>query len=426
MKIDDSEYIEDALELYFNDEELQGNKSAVAKYLHHSKSLEEFVSLANFTRQISSLINRKEADKEIIVENVKLAKQKQKNQDTNRIERKSFREHARLENAITEYAKELSEQNKKYGEFLKTLKIKPLSKSITKSGVGVIQITDLHGNELIDLPHNKYDFNILAKRLKLYINKSLKLFKDNNVEKIAILFTGDLLNSDRRLDELLNQATNRSKASLLMQHILTQAILEVRDLGLPTTIVSVMGNESRVGKEMTFSKEGLSDNYDFNILANIKEKFKFANIKGINFGTIDKVEEIIEIDGKNWLIAHDLSKFTDNQGKSQATVGRYSLQGIKVDYMIAGHIHATRIAGDSARSSSLAGSNSYNEIALNLAGKAQHNAYLDKDGRIEPTVFDLQNVENIEGYNIITELEEYNAKSVGKLQTNKTIFKVII
>jgi len=426
MKVDYQDYIEESLELYLFDSEVGGSKRAVAKFIHHKYGLEEDVVLDSFRKQLSNLLNRKIADREIITENVKLAKQKQKNQDTNRIERKSFREHARLENALTEYAKELSNQNKEYGEFLKTLEIKPLSKSINKSGTGVIQITDLHGNELINLPHNKYDFNILAKRLKLYINKCLKLFKDNNVEKIAILFTGDMLNSDRRLDELLNQATNRSKASLLMQHILTQAILEVRSLGLPITIVSVLGNESRVGKEMTFSSEGLSDNYDFNILANIKEKFEFAKIKGIKFGSIDKVEEIVEIDGKNWLIAHDLSKFTDNQGKSQATVGRYSLQGIKVDYMVAGHIHATRVAGDSARSSSLAGSNSYNEIALNLHGKAQHNGYIAKDGRIEPTVFDLQDVDGIDGYNIIEQLEAYNAKSVGKLNTGTTIFKVVV
>lgn len=418
------DYFDEALDLYENDPQIAGDKSAVSRFLVHKHSIDR--SEDAFRKAFTARLNRYYADKEIIKQNVIYKKQKQKSQDVNRIERKAFREYARLENALEEYARELTEQNKKYGEFLKTLSIKPLSKSKTKKGTGVIQITDLHGNELINLPNNKYDFNILAKRLKLYINKSLKLFKDNNVEKIAILFTGDLLNSDRRLDELLNQATNRSKASLLMQHILTQAILEVRGAGLPITIVSVLGNESRVGKEMTFSQNGLSDNYDFNILANIKEKLEFANIKGINFGTIDKVEEIVVIDGKNWLISHDLSKFTDNQAKSQSTVGRYSLQGVKIDYMVAGHIHCTRIMGDSARSSSLAGSNSYNEIALNLAGKAQHNAYLAIDGRIEPTVFDLQDVEGIEGYNIIEKLEAYNAKSVSKLDTKTTVFRVVI
>ena len=39
-------------------------------------------------------------DKDIVRENIKLAKQKQSQQDTNRIERKAFREQARYENAI--------------------------------------------------------------------------------------------------------------------------------------------------------------------------------------------------------------------------------------------------------------------------------------------------------------------------------------
>ena len=46
-------------------------------------------------------------DPEILEENVKLAKSKQKLQDRNRIANKSFRELARIENAISEYIKEL-------------------------------------------------------------------------------------------------------------------------------------------------------------------------------------------------------------------------------------------------------------------------------------------------------------------------------
>ena len=46
-------------------------------------------------------------DAEILKENVKLAKQKQSYQDINRIERKTFREYARIENAVGKYNKEL-------------------------------------------------------------------------------------------------------------------------------------------------------------------------------------------------------------------------------------------------------------------------------------------------------------------------------
>ena len=41
-----------------------------------------------------------DADLDIVRENVRLSKQKQKTQDNNRIYNKAFREHARIENAM--------------------------------------------------------------------------------------------------------------------------------------------------------------------------------------------------------------------------------------------------------------------------------------------------------------------------------------
>ncbi len=48
-----------------------------------------------------------EADRELLTFHVRLAKQRQGLLDTNRIERKAFREHARIENAAAAYAREL-------------------------------------------------------------------------------------------------------------------------------------------------------------------------------------------------------------------------------------------------------------------------------------------------------------------------------
>ncbi|MCM1497256.1 MAG: hypothetical protein NC124_02200 [Clostridium sp.] len=50
---------------------------------------------------------RNEVDEEIIRENVKYKRQTQKYQDTNRIERKSFREYAREYNCIEDLSREI-------------------------------------------------------------------------------------------------------------------------------------------------------------------------------------------------------------------------------------------------------------------------------------------------------------------------------
>ena len=112
---------------------------------NHADWLDKINSI-NIIRWIPEL----RADKEIIEQNVKYKKQVQKINDTNRIERKSFREHARIENAVEEYSKALIENI----SLLKPFTI--VHDTIKNEAVGLIQLSDLHLNELIDLDNNKY------------------------------------------------------------------------------------------------------------------------------------------------------------------------------------------------------------------------------------------------------------------------------
>jgi predicted phosphodiesterase len=371
-----------------------------------------------------SRIKVNNTDVELLHENVRYQKQKQKFQDTNRIERKAFRENARIENAVEAYASEISQILKSQARELRKINIPELNISITDN-VGVIHLTDIHANELIDLPHNKYNFEILAKRLAKLANESIRIFSLYGINTVLIAHTGDALNSDRRLDELLNQAVNRAKASVLLQHILTQFILHIRSY-FAVKVVSVLGNESRINKEMSFANNVISDNYDFTIFANLKEKFQFAGIDHIEFGSIDKMEEVVEINGQRWLITHDYNKATNKQNDTQSTIGRYYLSGNPIDFVIGGHIHATRNTDYAARGSSIAGSNTYNEHALNLIGRAGANIFVvNAKNRITINI-DVQDVTGVVGYDIINKLKAYNAKSLEKTKKRETVFKVTI
>ena len=363
-------------------------------------------------------------DMELLKENVRLSKRTQKFQDTNRIERKSFREQARIENAVEELGVAICDQLKEHAKALEVINI--TTETREGEAVGIVHITDLHANELINLPHNKYDFKVLAKRAKLYISDCIDEFKHKGVKRVLFAATGDLLNSDRRLDELLNSATNRSKAAILTAHIIKQMLLELLSHGFIISVVSVVGNESRMSKELSYSDNVLSDNYDFLIMAMLKQMFKFAKIENITFVSIDKLEEVVSMDGQNWLLTHDLSKFTSKQEKTQAAIGRYSLNGIYIDYIIGGHIHATRITDLSSRASSFSGSNSFNEKALNLSGRAAGTFYIIKNGRRLTYNVDLQNADSVKGYEIVQELEAYNAKSSNKLKPHKAVLEIVI
>lgn len=368
--------------------------------------------------------NALEVDEDLILDNTRLAKQKQKLQDVNRIERKSFREHARLENALEEFGIALKDIAETCGTKIAKVNL-PEIKNKNTSRVGVIHLTDWHANELIELPHNRFDFKVLSKRAQKLAREAILIFSNQNIEQVVILASGDMLNSDRRLDELVNQAVNRAKASFLTAHILKHFILELRKF-FKINIISVLGNESRFNKEMTFSETGLSDNYDFFIFNHLKEVFEASKITGVNFGSVDKIEEIVKIAGRNWLVKHDFGATSKDQKGLQSTIGRYSLSGHKIDYIITGHIHESRITDIAARGSSMAGSNTYNENALNLFGLAAQNIFITDVKNIHKMTIDLQDVSDYDGYDVIEELEAYNAKSAAKTNTGRTILEIKI
>ena len=368
--------------------------------------------------QIKTVFPICDADHDVIRENVRLSKQKQKAQDKNRIFNKSFREHARIENAVEEYSKELItlfENN----DLHKTLN----SFDVNNKAGGVIQFSDVHFNELVELENNRYDFRVASARTRHFVDKARTYFKTSDVSNVVVALTGDLMNSDRRLDELLNQATNRAKATFLGVDILQQAIIDLNQ-DFNVTVASVVGNEGRANKEIGWSSVVATDNYDYTIFQCLRYLFRDKSIKFIHG---DPSELVINVAGQNLLMLHGHGSL---KGKLDTTVnqiaGRYSLKGIKIDYVIFGHIHSARVGDNFGRSSSMVGANDYSEKALNLNGRASQNCYIFYDnGNRDGIKVDLQNVKE-QGYDIDKSLEAYNAKSSEKRKRKKTIFEVVV
>ena len=355
---------------------------------------------------------------ELIQENVRLAKQKQSAQDINRIERKSFREYARVENAVSQYVNQLIKVFDKY----------KLSKYVSKHAennecVGVIQFSDVHFNELVNLEHNKYDFKVASARCKLFVDNAIKYFKAQNVSNVLMVQSGDLLNSDRRLDELLSMATNRAKATFIAVDILQQVILHL-NTHFNISVCMVTGNESRVKKDWGWSTLIATDNYDYTIFQTLRYLFKDTDIAFIDG---DPTEVVVEVAGQNLLVLHGNGsiKKTSVEASVNQIIGRYRMRGTKIDYVIFGHIHSARVGDNYSRSSSMVGANDYSEKALNLAGRASQNCYIFYDnGNRDGFKIDLQNY--ADGYDIEQSLEAYNAKSSDKVNKGTTIFKVVV
>jgi predicted phosphodiesterase len=274
----------------------------------------------------------------------------------------------------------------------------------------------------VNLEHNKYDFNIASARCKMFVDKAIKYFKAFGITNILLVQSGDMLNSDRRLDELLSMATNRAMATFLAVDIFQQVILHLNE-HFNVSVAMVTGNESRVKQEWGWSDSLAFDNYDYTIFQTLKYIFRDSKV---NFIDGDPLEMVVEVAGQNLLIIHGNGSIKSGIEKSVSQIiGRYRLRGTKIDYVIFGHVHSARVGDIFARSSSMVGANDYSEKALNLAGRASQNCYIFYDnGNRDGIKIDLQN--HAEGYDIQSSLEAYNAKSHAKVNQGTTIFKVVV
>jgi len=407
----------DLLERIIADGEITSREVLAEKY-------ELGIRLASYywfiARNFTTIAEMFDTDNELVEQNVKYKKQQQKFQDYNRIERKSFREYARVENAVAEYVEKLVEVFS-----TNPYKTDGITHESSDKAVGVIHVSDIHFNELIDINSNKYDFSVASKRFYKLVHEATQYFLMQGVTDVFVLFTGDLMNSDRRLDELVSMATNRSKATFIAVQILENAIMHLNQK-FNVHLAGVVGNESRVGKDYNWSNDMVSDNYDF-VIFNIL-RYKLKDVNGVSFlGLSNKHEEVVEVNGKNFLLVHGHQIGKDISKDVSKLIRKYAQMDIDIDFVIWGHLHEAMIADLYARSSSMCGSNNYSEDALLLVSRASQNVHVvfSKD-RIDSIKVDLQNTDGYDGYDTQDWKDAYNPKSLDKARKHETILKIIV
>ena len=342
---------------------------------------------------------------------MQISAQLQKSRDSLRVERKQFREEIRYHNAINTLNEELvAVLQGTHAEFSTALH----SENHEGDVEGIIQISDIHFNEIIDMPHNKFDFRIAAKRLKKLVAKSKVMFDAHGVKTVHVCFTGDMINSDRRLDEMMNAATNRAKASVLAALILKQTLLDLnQDYNLKIHMIT--GNESRMHQEMGASEIRQSDNYDMIIHEMLR--MMFIDKDGIEFVDGDVIEHPIRIKGQVILMIHGHQiKMSGVASQIQRLKGKWSdyLCHETINYVLFGHFHTSRITDLFARSGGLCGANAYSDNQLQLSSRASQNIFLVSEEGIDGIKIDLQHSDKYDGYGVDAMLETYNVSSYGR------------
>ncbi|MFN5194409.1 MAG: hypothetical protein ACK5E6_08280 [Cyanobacteriota bacterium] len=312
---------------------------------------------------------------------MRLAKQRQGLVDAQRIERKAFREHARVENAVAAYTRELAVLLRQRG--FSRFRPRPLLPAQLAEAVLVVQLSDLHFNERVELPSNRYDFSVASARLAKLAGRVKQLAAD----------------------------------------ILRAFLLDLRS-AFPLEVYGITGNESRVTQELGWSDPLATDSYDLMIYGILQRSL--AGVDGIGFCGFRAHELLFEVLGRTFLCLHGHQIGANVQKSVQEIAGRYAAQGITVDYTLFGHLHATAIGDFHARNASLVGSNAYSESGLNFCSKAAQNVHIVTPTAIDGVKVDLQDTSTSRPYPLVGEWEAYAPKSEHKLHQGAVVFQVVI
>lgn len=332
-----------------------------------------------------------------------LMRARQKYADKATVLRRVVTSGVRLSNATDELVESLDRTISKY-RFAPPAKAVKATRSDerwdSRHPVGILQCADLHLNETVlaidTAGYNSADYGKACARLKKFVLDAGTFFDAANCRKILVVNTGDAVNSDRRLDEILTNAGNRSRALIVAVDIIQQVLMEL-SRKYQVVYITVGGNESRQHQDITYNERTFSNNHD-NTIHHILSRL--CQGTGIDFRPIQgTVEQLVSINRNQTILFVHGHQFKGSDIETSVTrlFSKYSKSRINLQYVVAGHLHATYNSDFFSRSASLVGDNAYSSGCLIQRSKAAQNIYIVTDDGIIPISIDLQNTLKSDG-----------------------------
>ena len=268
---------------------------------------------------------------------LKLSMSLQKQRETANRERKLSRETIRIADVIQSSHNAFIDVLKES----KIVEIKTVKHKAHGKSVGIIQLSDLHfGERVIEVSGNEFDLEVASKRLRKLAAMAISEFWHKDVDHVVIAMTGDLINSDRRFDELVANVNNRAKVVFSAVEILKQFIMDINQY-FNVTIASVCGNESRINKDLGWVDFMAFDSFD--AVIHYFLTFIFQDKEGVEvLPMIDPLEKVIDVNGHNICMIHGHNGIASDsamENKVARLTQKYQAQGVKIDYTIFGHVH---------------------------------------------------------------------------------------
>lgn len=306
-----------------------------------------------------------------------IKKEKIKLRDERTESNRGIRIEARVEDKLDYFEKIIANQGK-----IDYKPLKPAERELIKTKSDndlVIMLSDLHIGQTFASAWGRYNLEVAKDRMNQYLNKIIEIKDRHNSENCFVTLQGDMISNSIHKTIAITNRENVIEQVISASEIITAFLAELSKIFNNVTVVSVVGNHSRIDKKEDALKDERLDT-----LIEWYAKSKLENFENIEFiEPYDNTFNCFVVRNKHYFVVHgDYDKF------DMAGVAKLSMMAGYFPYCILfGHRHfpaTTEINGIKlVQSGSFPGTGDDHTIELRLSGKPSQTVLVCNEDGIE-------------------------------------------
>ena len=306
-----------------------------------------------------------------------IKKEKIKLRDERTESNRGIRIEARVEDKLDYFEKIIANQGK-----IDYKPLKPAERELIKTKSDndlVIMLSDLHIGQTFASAWGRYNLEVAKDRMNQYLNKIIEIKDRHTSENCFVTLQGDMISNSIHKTIAITNRENVIEQVISASEIITAFLAELSKIFNNVTVVSVVGNHSRIDKKEVALKDERLDT-----LIEWYAKSKLENFENIEFiEPYDNTFNCFVVRNKHYFVVHgDYDKF------DMAGVAKLSMMAGYFPYCILfGHRHfpaTTEINGIKlVQSGSFPGAGDDHTIELRLSGKPSQTVLVCNEDGIE-------------------------------------------
>lgn len=260
----------------------------------------------------------------------------------------------------------------------------------------VVPISDWHIGALVDVPNNKYNFEIAGRVIEELATEVFIKQQLTNAKEVHVVNLGDIVEHiTMRYAQAYGVEFTLSEQIVRATTLLIK-FLQYLENGLPTdvriTFAGISGNHDRM--ESDKNKQVYGDSVATAVYYGVENFLTLSNSRIEYINAYDKYSHRLEVNGKWIKFIHG-----DMDGiKNKDLLGKHcSYDGINYSLILSGHIHHNfmlEVGQNKYQVSvgSIKGADEYSDKLRALASKSQTIVTVEEDGNFKFDIINLQHI----------------------------------